>query len=398
MFPSIFTFTLAAAAIASPTKPNRMGKRASAQTFVAPAPNPSSTSANYVGKNNNTLPASRTNTGPGFGRFIQIWLENTDFNDAMSTTSFKELAKQGILLNGYHAVTHPSEPNYMAAAGGDFWGLGDDAYHDVPDSIYSIVDILEDGGVTWATYQENLPFDGDVEYSFASTNYVDPDQPDYAYYYRKHNPPVFYNRTANNPARRARIRNFNDFAVDLGANVLPDWVFITPNMVNDAHDTDIDYGSDWLAYWLLPLLKDKRFNNDDTLILLTFDENETFGINNQIAAILLGNAVPKNLKGTADNTYYTHYSAISTVQANWRLKGLGRGDMNKTMNNVYSFVADRVGWVNNHISGSKIPLTNLTTTIPGPLNDFGLTTAWPVKPPFWNGISAGGKGVIGWCD
>lgn len=39
------------------------------------------------------------------------------------------------------------------------------------------------------------------------------------------------------------------------------------------------------------------------------------------------------------------------------------------MNNVYKLVADAVGYTgNNDISGNAIPLTNATTTIPGPLN------------------------------
>lgn len=48
-------------------------------------------------------------------------------------------------------------------------------------------------------------------------------------------------------------------------------------MVDDGHDTTIDYSSAWLEWWLVPLLKDKRFNSgegkDGTLVVLTFDEN-----------------------------------------------------------------------------------------------------------------------------
>jgi hypothetical protein len=41
-----------------------------------------------------------------------------------------------------------------------------------------------------------------------------------------------------------------------------------------------------------------------------------------------GTAVPLNLRGTTDDTLYTHYSSLSTVQANWGLKSLGRQDTN----------------------------------------------------------------------
>jgi len=140
---------------------------------------------------------------------------------------------------------------------------------------------------------------------------------------------VIYDSVATDPSRAANIRNFNDFAADVNASVIPQWVFITPNMVNDGHDTDMNFTSAWLNFWLEPLLENKHFNDEHTLILLTFDENDDKGENNRIWAALLGGAIPKHLRGTVDSTFYTHYSALSTVQANWRLGCLGRFDANK---------------------------------------------------------------------
>ncbi|KAJ7301465.1 hypothetical protein DFH08DRAFT_724253, partial [Mycena albidolilacea] len=79
--------------------------------------------------------------------------------------------------------------------------------------------------------------------------------------------------------------------------------------------------------WLLPLLTNPRVNDGETLILLTFDETEDYTIQNTVYSVLLGDTVPLKLRGTTDNTLYTHYSSLSTVQANWGLKSLGRGDM-----------------------------------------------------------------------
>ncbi len=45
---------------------------------------------------------------------------------------FNALAAQGIRLDQYCAVTHPSEPNYVASVGGDFWGMGDDDLYNIP--------------------------------------------------------------------------------------------------------------------------------------------------------------------------------------------------------------------------------------------------------------------------
>lgn len=62
----------------------------------------------------------------------QIWLENTDYNDAATSPAFSALKEQGILLSQYYAVTHPSEPNYAAVVGGDFWAMGDDDLYNIP--------------------------------------------------------------------------------------------------------------------------------------------------------------------------------------------------------------------------------------------------------------------------
>ncbi|KAJ7933385.1 hypothetical protein B0H13DRAFT_1856158 [Mycena leptocephala] len=93
----------------------------------------------------------------------------------------------------------------------------------------------------------------------------------YPYYVRKHNPLVIYDAISQDPQRVKRIRTFNNFANDVVNGTLPQWVFVTPNMVNDAHDTTIDFAASFLEYWLLPLFTDPRVNDDETLILLTFD-------------------------------------------------------------------------------------------------------------------------------
>ncbi|EIW86332.1 hypothetical protein CONPUDRAFT_68874 [Coniophora puteana RWD-64-598 SS2] len=237
-----------------------------ASTFTAPAPAPTSQSPFYVGSSNGTIQNSPLVSGQVFDRFIQIWLENTDFSSAQSQTVFQELSKLGITLNQYYALTHTSEPNYIAAVGGDFWGLYNDDFEQIPANMSTVVDLLDEKLISWSEYQENMPEDGYTGY-----NYTNP-QDGYTYYVRKHNPLIIYNSVSQNSTRAARIRNFNDFAVDLGNNSLSQWVFVTPNIRDDGHDTDVAYASEWLNWWLMPLLNDTNFNTERTLILLTFDE------------------------------------------------------------------------------------------------------------------------------
>lgn len=141
-----------------------------------------------------------------------------------------------------------------------------------------------------------------------------------------------------------------------------------------------------------PLLNNTDFNDNRTLVLLTFDENDSYSAENRIFSLLLGGAVPANKRGTTDDTYYTHYSSISTVQANWQLKNLGRNDVNKTMSNVYSLVANVTGFKNTDVPEGSRPLTNLTGIFDGPLNanQYVPYTA----PANLSAIGAGGQGVL----
>lgn len=69
----------------------------------------------------------KTNTyvkGKAFDRFITIWLENTDYDKAAEDPNLAWLATKGVTLTNYYGVTHPSEPNYVAAVGGDNFGMG----------------------------------------------------------------------------------------------------------------------------------------------------------------------------------------------------------------------------------------------------------------------------------
>ncbi|KAG1889282.1 phosphoesterase family-domain-containing protein [Suillus subluteus] len=349
--------------------------------FTTPAPAPTSESSFYVGPANNTITNTPVVSGKVFDRFIQIWLENTDFASAASQPVFQTLAAQGITLTGYYGVTHPSEPNYLAAVGGDFFGLPGDLLEYIPTNISTVVDLLDQKNISWATYQENMPTDGYEPYNFTNSD-------GYTYYVRKHNPLVIYESVANISTRSARIRNFNDFAVDVGNNSLSQWIFITPNLRDDAHDTSVAYAAAWLNYWLLPLLNDTNFNTDSTLILLTFDENETYTIDNNVYSLLLGGVIPQAMKNTTDSTFYTHYSTLSTVENNWDLGNLGRGDTNKTLANVFNFVAASTSYQNNNLTGSStdLPQLNITGTIPGPLNiDYYV----PYLAPNTNGTGGG---------
>jgi acid phosphatase len=95
--------------------------------------------------------------GKAFDRLAIIWLENTDYDLAAGDPNLAWLAKKGISLTNYFAVTHPSMPNYVASISGDYYGINHDDMVAIPSNVSTLVDLLEDKGVSWGEYQEDMP-------------------------------------------------------------------------------------------------------------------------------------------------------------------------------------------------------------------------------------------------
>ncbi|HSS93509.1 MAG TPA: alkaline phosphatase family protein, partial [Candidatus Dormibacteraeota bacterium] len=61
-----------------------------------------------------------------------IVMENKSHLEALTGPFTASLAATYGVANDYHAVTHPSVPNYLALTSGSTWGINDDSYHALP--------------------------------------------------------------------------------------------------------------------------------------------------------------------------------------------------------------------------------------------------------------------------
>ncbi|KAJ7887221.1 hypothetical protein B0H14DRAFT_2562838 [Mycena olivaceomarginata] len=77
-----------------------------------------------------------------------------------------------------------------------------------------------------------------------------------------------------------------------------------------------------------------------------------------------GDTVPLKLRATTDDTLYTHYSSLSTVQANWGLNALS---------NILSFIAAKTGYKNVQTVPGDVPRFNLTGVASGVLTSTAFT-------------------------
>lgn len=269
-----------------------------------------------------TLSPTSNVAGKTFDRFVQIFLENQDFDIAAGDPNLASLGKQGIILDNYYSVTHPSQPNYIAAVGASTHGILLDLPYRIGSDVKTIVDLLEAANVSWSVYGEDMPYSG------FEANWVN-QQTGANDYVRKHNPLMSYDSVTSDLNRLAKSKNLTMFYNELDANTLPQWMFITPNMTNDGHDSSVTTAGQFANSFLTPLLTNPNFNTDRTLIILTFDECSNYLAANRVYTVLLGGAI-KGMEGTTNSTSFNHYSLTKTVEDNWGLGDLGENDVGAT--------------------------------------------------------------------
>jgi hypothetical protein len=246
-----------------------------------------------------------------FERIFVIVLENRDYDDVQNHPYFAALAQRGQLLTNYWALTHPSQPNYVAMIFGDPMGIVDSTVTDIPGR--NLVDQLEEHGISWKTYQENYP----------GNCYTPKYESDLHLYGRKHNPFISADTVRTDPIRCAKIVDGAALDADIATNALPQFSFYAPNANNNSHDTDIPTAAAWLAGFLEPKLTDPSFTKD-TLVVVMWDEGSgTLPAPSQVSAILLA---PSIRPGSRDSRRYDHYSLLRMIQNNWNLGTLGRHD------------------------------------------------------------------------
>ncbi|KAJ9643675.1 uncharacterized protein PV06_09142 [Exophiala oligosperma] len=261
--------------------------------------------------------------GKWFDRFVVVVFENNNKDVTFGEPYFLNLTTMGMSLGSYYGTTHPSQPNYITMISNTIaGGVYTDADHNT--TQMSVIDLFEPAGITWRAYMEGYkplangecnPYSIDKE-----TNYV-----------RKHNPFMSFDNIRNNTSRCKNIVNAEEhFArdVSLGADA-PQYMYYTPNLLNDAHNTNVSYAARDLRYIMDTMLSNPAFMKN-TLITITFDENdifspENFGTPNHIYTVLLGNDTLK-CYNCIDQQYYNHFSQVVTLEKNWNLTTIPQPD------------------------------------------------------------------------
>lgn len=253
------------------------------------------------------------------GHVFIIVLENKSYAKTFPATGeppapylAKTLPAMGAMLTQYHGTGHVSLDNYITMVGGQAPNLQTSTdcifYSDwvgtttpdgngqvtgtgcvYPAAVKTVANQLQDKGLNWKGYMEDMgndvARDGRVNCAHPALNTQDKTQSAAAndQYATRHNPFMYYHSIIDDDSNcQAHVVPLTALESDLASlSTTPHYVFITPNLCNDGHDTGCANGdaggyesiNDFLKEWVPKITNSTAFKKDG-LLIVTFDESE----------------------------------------------------------------------------------------------------------------------------
>src|SRR5436853_48991 len=247
--------------------------------------------------------------GAQFDHVFIVLEENNDYSSVTSSSMpyLTGLAAQYGLATQYYANTHPSIGNYLDMTSGTVL-TNDDSYSGSPFNVPNVFRSLIAAGKSWKGYAEDLPSTGFVAYT----------QIEVGQFASRHFPPIYYTDVHDNPAQAQNVVPFTQFATDLANGTLPNYSFIVPNLCNDAHDCSLNTADSWLQQNIDPLVRSAFFQQNNCLLIITFDEAGGDNTNGGGQVYWVAVSPTKSKRGYVSTTLYQHQSTLRLM-----LKGLG---------------------------------------------------------------------------
>lgn len=254
--------------------------------------------------------SNATFTSQQVQHIVIIEFENVELNDILSNGPyFKQLYETYGVATNYYAACHPSTSNYLAVTSGKTLQCGSDAVN-----LYNTTNIgtlLQNKNLSWYGFMESMPSNC---YRDNSGEYVP-----------KHNPFIYYSDLVNSNLCKEHDVPLTNWTNLVNQGNIPNFSFISPNILNDGHDTDVVYADNWLQGFLPPLLAKPWASS--TIFFIVFDEgttnngfNGTSGGHTYLVAV---SPYSKSMKVTSDTT---NYNLLTTIEWLMDLGTTGNND------------------------------------------------------------------------
>jgi len=242
---------------------------------------------------------------------VVVMMENHSYGEIIGNPQARYLnylARHGALFTHSYAITHPSEPNYLALFSGSTQGVTSDACP-VSFRAPSLGHDLLAAHHSFAGYAEDLPGTGSLACSGGE-------------YARKHVP---WTDFPNVP--RSASRPFSRWPLGHLAR-LPAVSFVIPNLCDDMHDCGVGVADAWLRRHLGGYASWARTH--DSLLIVTWDEDDGTVVNH-IPTIFYGQPV----RPGRYRERITHYSVLRTIEAAYGLRHDGHAATARPITNVW---------------------------------------------------------------
>jgi acid phosphatase len=193
---------------------------------------------------------------------MEIMMENEAYGDVIGNAAapnINQLTRTYALATHSYAIGHPSLPNYLEMIAGSNHGVSNDGTprsEKIASTAPTLANQFETAGISWRAYFESMPSAG---YTGGDTGGVDPYGGEY--YLQHHNPFVYFPATtslADFDQNVVPLSSASSVQSDLNAPSAPDFVWVTPNAVDNMHDGPMmadtssvpTVGDAWLANFI----------------------------------------------------------------------------------------------------------------------------------------------------
>jgi acid phosphatase len=260
-----------------------------------------SNSAGSTDGANATFTTSAVPVTRKISKILTIIEENHGFASMWSGMPYlKSLALQYGYADHYHAVVHPSLPNYLAMAAGSTFGVtANCTVRSCPQSGPTVFDQAIAAGRTAKVYAEDM-----------TSNCLTSGAGAGLYAVRHTAWPYFTDATsrANCNANQVPSGTYlaGNFKNDVAAGTLPAIGWLIPNLCNDAHNAgcSLARADSWLQRMLSAVFAGPDWQSGTLAIVVTADEADSSTSDNAVLTVV----IHPDLNGSVVTTPLNHYS------------------------------------------------------------------------------------------
>ena len=238
-----------------------------------------------------TSQTTSTTTTPRVTKLLVVMEENHSLAEMRAKMPYTfGLAKQYGYATNYHALTHPSLPNYIGITGGATYGITDDrppAGHRI--TRQSVFGEAVRHGKTAQTFSESMP------HRCTLTNS--------GRYAVRHNPWTYF--VDNRRGCQNHDRRMIAFGPVVRRGNLPRVGMVIPNLDHDAHDGSLRAADTWFQNLVKTIVAGPDWKSGHLAVVLTADEDDHKSGNTVLTTVITKSLYNKHRVVT---TRLTHYS------------------------------------------------------------------------------------------